>query len=58
METIKVLAFGAVVGITLSGLLTMLMSYLVRTQYQWRKLPPPNPNPPIAPWFDAPKASK
>jgi len=58
MEIVKALALGAAVGFPLLALLTMLMSYLVRTQYQWRKLPPPTPNPPMSPWFDAPKVSK
>jgi hypothetical protein len=41
METVKVVALGIAVGFPLLVLLCMLMGYLIRTQYKWRKLPTP-----------------
>ena len=58
MEIVKLLALASVVAFPLAALLTWLMGILIRTQYKWRKLPPPNQNSPAAPWVHAPKASK
>lgn len=58
MEIVKVLALGAAVGAVILTLLTWLMTYLIRTQYKWRKLPPPDPNSPVGVWLAASKASK
>ncbi len=58
MEIVKVLALGAGVGAVTLTILTMLTAYLIRTQYKWRKLPPPDPNSPVGLWLAGRKASK
>jgi hypothetical protein len=57
METLKALALAVAIGFPLLVLLSMTMSYLIRTQHKWRKLPP-NPTPPAASWAQARKVSK
>jgi len=58
METVKLLALASAVAFPLSGLLAWFGVYLVRTQYKWRKLPPPPAAQTVAPWPIATKASK
>jgi hypothetical protein len=58
MEIIKLLALSADIGLPLLALLTFVMGYVIRTQYKWRKLPPPAAGQSLPSWPVETKVSK